>query len=231
MKNIHKLSLTFDPKLLLNDFEELLPSWEMHFNTQYYSGNWSGIPLRAPVTKNHALSAGDEETTEFRDTTYLERSDYFKKVIQTFETPKQSVRLLRLTPGSEIKEHRDFGLGFFDGAVRLHVPILTNDGVNFYLGNENINMAPGECWFANFNMTHSVANRGETDRVHLVMDLEVNDWVWNLFTKEDIIEPGERESETRTQEEKLQMIASLKELGTTTSLELARRMEQNLMQD
>lgn len=231
MKKVHKLSFVFDPKLLLSDFNELLPSWEMHFNTQYYSGNWSGIPLRASDTKNHALSAGDENNTNFEDTPFLEKADYFKKVIQTFKAPKQSVRLLRLTPGSEIKEHRDFGLGFFDGAVRLHVPILTNSKVDFFVDNENIRMSPGECWFANFNEPHSVANRGDTDRIHLVMDIEVNDWLRNLFTEEGIIEANEKEPSAHTQEEQLQIIASLKEMSTETSLELARQMEQKLNQD
>lgn len=228
MKNICKLSLTFNASKLLKEFQELLPSWEMHFNTQYYSGNWSGIPLRAPVATNHALSAGDGNITEFEDTDYLKNSEYFNQVIQTFKSSKQSVRLLRLTPGSEIKEHRDFGLGFFDGAVRLHIPILTNSKVDFFVEKKNIIMATGECWFANFNVPHSVANRGETDRVHLVIDLQVNDWVRNLFVKEGIIKPGEKESQKHTREEQLQIIASLKEMGSEAALKLAREMEQKM---
>ncbi|SMO60215.1 aspartyl/asparaginyl beta-hydroxylase domain-containing protein [Gracilimonas mengyeensis] len=228
MKNIHKLSLHFDSKSLLHDFQNLLPDWEMHFNTQYYSGNWSGIPLRAAVDKNHTLSAGDESNTVFEDTEYLDKAPYLQEVLSHFKTPKQSVRLLRLTPGSEIKEHQDFGLGYFDGAVRLHVPILTNPKVEFCVEGENIPMTVGECWFANFNAPHSVANHGDTDRVHLVVDLEVNEWLQQLFEKEGIIDTEETPEERHNEEEQRQIIASLKEMGTDTSLKLAREMEEKI---
>jgi hypothetical protein len=38
-------------------------------------------------------------------------------------------------------------------------------------------MAPGECWYLRLSDPHRVANRGETDRVHLLIDCRVNDWL------------------------------------------------------
>jgi hypothetical protein len=39
----------------------------------------------------------------------------------------------------------------------------------------------GSCWYLRLSDPHRVANRGETDRVHLVIDAAVNDWVASLF--------------------------------------------------
>ena len=38
---------------------------------------------------------------------------------------------MRLAPGSVIKEHRDHDLCFEDGMVRIHIPVVTNAGVDF----------------------------------------------------------------------------------------------------
>jgi hypothetical protein len=38
-------------------------------------------------------------------------------------------------------------------------------------------MAPGEAWYLRLSDPHSVANRGTTDRVHLVIDCVVDAWL------------------------------------------------------
>jgi hypothetical protein len=38
-------------------------------------------------------------------------------------------------------------------------------------------MAPGEGWYLRLSDPHTVANRGDTDRVHLVIDARMNDWL------------------------------------------------------
>ena len=73
--------------------------------------------------------------------------------------------------------HSDFALGYEDGEVRLHVPITTNPGARFRHNGAELSMRPGECWYVNVNRPHAVANDGEADRVHLVVDCLVNDWL------------------------------------------------------
>jgi hypothetical protein len=87
---------------------------------------------------------------------------------------------MKLTPGSVIKEHRDYDLAMEEGAARLHIPVQTNPGVEFMLNGLPVAMAPGECWYLRLSDPHRVANRGETDRVHLVIDCRVNDWLRTL---------------------------------------------------
>jgi hypothetical protein len=47
-------------------------------------------------------------------------------VIAAFACEVRSVRLMRLTPGSIIKEHTDLDLGVESGSVRIHMPVTTN---------------------------------------------------------------------------------------------------------
>jgi hypothetical protein len=93
------------------------------------------------------------------------------------------VRLMRLARGSIIKEHRDHDLAFEHGTVRIHVPVTTNDGVDFRLNGVRCVMLAGSAWYLRLADPHSVADRGETDRVHLVIDATVNDWVADLLAR------------------------------------------------
>jgi hypothetical protein len=106
---------------------------------------------------------------------------YFQTVLATFACPLQAVRLMRLTPGSVIREHSDHDLSFEQGSVRLHIPIITNDGVVFELNRRRVVLDAGSCWYLRLSDPHSVANHGEADRVHLVIDASVNDWVAAVF--------------------------------------------------
>ena len=38
-------------------------------------------------------------------------------------------------------------------------------------------MQEGEAWYLNFNLPHRVKNGSSSDRLHLVMDCTVNDWL------------------------------------------------------
>jgi aspartyl/asparaginyl beta-hydroxylase (cupin superfamily) len=102
-------------------------------------------------------------------------------VLAAFHCELQAVRFLRLKAGSVIKQHTDLNLGYEDGEVRLHIPVETNPAVEFVLGGKRIDMQPGEVWYHNFNLPHSVANKGDHDRIHLVVDCFLNDWLRELI--------------------------------------------------
>jgi aspartyl/asparaginyl beta-hydroxylase (cupin superfamily) len=96
------------------------------------------------------------------------------------------MRIMRLAPGMVINIHHDVGaevgcLAFKQ--VRLHVPIVTNDRVTFFVGGEKIRMQPGHLYYVNFSKRHYVRNDGNEARTHLVMDLKVNDWLAQYFPR------------------------------------------------
>jgi hypothetical protein len=179
-----KLPFAFDRDLLAADLRRLSSSqWIAHFVTQNYQGDWSVMPLRAQAGARHPVQMiySDPTATAFEDTPMLAECRYLRTVLDTFACPLQAVRLMRLTPGSVIREHTDNDLCFEQGSVRIHIPVITNDGVTFELNRSRVILDAGSCWYLRLSDPHSVANRGDADRVHLVIDASVNEWVETTF--------------------------------------------------
>jgi len=175
-----RLPFSFDPELLLRDLGNLATvGWISHFVKQNYDGDWSVIPLRGKAGATHPVMMiyPDPSATEFEDTPILQSCPYFREVLGTFECPLQAVRLMRLTPGSRIKEHRDHELSVEEGTARIHIPVTTNPDVEFYLNRSRVVMEAGSAWYLRLSDPHSVHNRGDSDRVHMVIDAAVNDWM------------------------------------------------------
>jgi hypothetical protein len=179
-----RLPFRFDPALLARDLANLSSAaWVRHYVRQNYEGDWSVIALRAPAGETHPLRmiSSNPACVNFEDTPLLDACPYFREVIGTFQAPLRTGRLMRLTAGSVIKEHHDVDLSFEDGSVRLHIPVVTNDGVEFLLNGRRVILDAGSCWYLRLSDPHRVANRGTEDRVHLVVDAFVNDWVGRVF--------------------------------------------------
>ena len=174
-----KLPLAFDAQRLAHDLAALASAaWTAHFVPQNYDGDWSVIALRAAkgAAGMHPIRLiySDPTATEFEDTPLMDACPYFREVANAFGAEPRSVRLMRLTPGSVIKEHDDGDLSAEGGTVRIHAPITSNPDVVFELNRRRVDMAPGEAWYLRLSDPHRVANRGTTDRVHLVIDLAMN---------------------------------------------------------
>lgn len=181
-----RLPLDFEPDRLAADMAAIASAgWIAHFVTQNYDGDWSVIPLRGPAGARHPIRMiySDPNCTEFADTPMLVAAPYLREVLAAFACPLLAVRLMRLAPGSLIKEHRDHDLRFEDGTVRIHVPVVTNDGVDFRLNGTRCVMPAGSSWYLRLSDPHSVANRGPSDRVHLVIDATVNGWIEALLAR------------------------------------------------
>lgn len=177
-----KLPLQFDVAKLQADLAGMLAAeFVPHFNTAYYQGDWSAVPLRSVGGRTDRIYPDPTAKHEFADTPLLARCAYVREVLASLRCPQQAVRFLRLKAGSIIKEHRDHELGFEDGEVRLHIPVITNPQVEFVLNQKRVLMNEGECWYTNVNQPHHVANNGSADRIHLVVDCVVNDWLRDLM--------------------------------------------------
>lgn len=185
MQASFRLSPTFDAARLQAELDGIVPTdFVPHFNTRYYQGDWSAVPLRSVGGRAGNIYPDPTAKNAYAPTPLLAQCPYVREVLEFFECPQQAVRFLRLKASSVIKEHTDLDLGFEDGEVRLHIPVRTNPDVIFMLGGQRIVMHEGECWYANFNLPHSVENRGSTDRIHLVIDCVMNDWLRELLLAE-----------------------------------------------
>ena len=176
-----RLPLRFDAEALAADVASLpATAWAAHFNTAIYQGDWSGVPLRGPAG-GHSPLYPDPSAEQFDDAPLLATSPAMRATLDAFECPLTTVRLLRLGPGATVGEHRDHMLRAEDGEARLHIPVVTNPGVEFVVGGHPVEMGAGECWYLDLTLPHRVANRGKAPRVHLVVDCQVDGWLAGLL--------------------------------------------------
>ena len=63
------------------------------------------------------------------------------------------------------------------------MPVETNDAVDFRLNGTPCPMPAGSVWYLRLSDPHSVANRGTTDRVHMVIDAAANGWLRTLLAE------------------------------------------------
>ena len=180
-----RLPFAFDHAPLGAEVEAIRATWIDHLVADNYDGSWTVLPLRQPAGATHPVMTiyADPTATDFVDSPSLGRAPYLREVLAGFRCPLRAVRLMRLAPGSRIKPHRDLDLAAEWGMARVHVPITTNPGVEFMLNGTPVAMAPGETWYLRLADEHSVTNRGDTDRIHLVIDCVVDDWLAGILCK------------------------------------------------
>jgi hypothetical protein len=181
--------------------------WTPHFNTNRYEGNWTSVSLRSQSGLINDITSF--ANTEYKNTNLLDRCHYFKEIIDWFQCEKEAVRLLRLGSGSEIKEHIDNDTSYEDGFFRIHIPIITNSEVFFYVDKKRVPMKMGECWYANFQLPHSVENKSSEPRIHLTLDCIRNDWSDKIFTEMGFDINYSRKNKQHSDEVKQQIIAEL----------------------
>lgn len=78
------------------------------------------------------------------------------------------IMLVRLKEGGWIRPHVDEG-AYARYYARFHLVLDSNPTCRFACGQEKAHMAPGELWWFNHQLTHSVINNGPA-RTHLIMD-------------------------------------------------------------
>ena len=93
------------------------------------------------------------------------------------------VMITRVPPGVSIPKHSDRiaeAEALFPGRVsfavyydRYHIVLQSGPGAEFQCGDESVYMAPGEAWWFNNQLEHSVTNNSAVDRLHLICDIRV----------------------------------------------------------
>lgn len=228
-----KLPFQFEEERLVRDLQAVQEAkWTAHFNTAGYEGDWKVIPLYAPKGDPHNILAMQIAESELAPTPLVQHCSYFQEIIQQFQCTLLSVRLLKLGVGAQIKPHRDHELGYEDGCFRVHIPITTNPDVSFMLDGEQLIMKPGECWYTNVNYVHSVANKGQNDRVHLVLDGKRNEWSDELFfslAPRNSFFPGKSDEPKYSRETILKMIAELEKMDNEASRELIVKLRAQII--
>jgi quercetin dioxygenase-like cupin family protein len=99
----------------------------------------------------------------------LKIEDYLKVAIEEEGFIFRAI-LVNLPKGKSIPPHKDQGESL-SVPRRIHIPIITNPNCFFTVSDVTKNMKEGEIWeIDNAGQLHSVENKGEEDRIHLIVD-------------------------------------------------------------
>lgn len=80
------------------------------------------------------------------------------------------ILITKIPAGGQVKPHDDRGgwhAEFYN--TKVYVPLASNDGCINYCEDEHVTMRPGDAWQFDNLKTHSVVNRGETDRITAII--------------------------------------------------------------
>lgn len=186
-----RLPRDYDVELLQRDLHTLQEVRRAPQPGPYHKGEWTGIALYSMGGRQSTFPSA-AGTDHYQATEELQLAPYFKQVLDDLECPKEVVRILFLPPEGHIKDHFDFQTSFQFGLLRLHLPIVTHPDVVFLIDGQRMSWNPGELWYGDFSKVHSVKNNSQVVRVHLVIDVQINEFVLSLFP-EDFI--GRRRAE------------------------------------
>ena len=132
----------------------------------------------------------------------LDYTPYFKKIFDSFETEITSFRLLRRKAHTSYGLHHDKDMGV--DVKRFQIPIIQNDNCPLYISHYDeieeewtadntytqedfgrrfkgrydwYNLEIGRMYHFDVTKIHTLFNDGDTDRVTLLIDAKVNDWL------------------------------------------------------
>ena len=168
-----KLPIRFSAETLAEEIRALPPSaWVPH--PQGFEGN-DAVPLVSVGGGLNDGFAGPMAATE-----HLRRLPYVMSLMEELGGVWGRSRLMGLAPGAVVPGHVDIHY-YWQTHVRIHVPVITNPGVRFTCGGDEVHMQPGETWIFDSFRLHEVRNEGTEKRIHLVLDTVGGDKLWNLI--------------------------------------------------
>ena len=177
-----------------------------HYSNYNKKKSWNAISLRgytsdpAFITKPEEMNKKWKEENKdkdfhLQDTALRARLPTVEKLLDLLPGTKHRVRLMGLSPnGGELERHTDQvdpDCGVKNGKLmRFHFPLVTNPKVEFtswgVLGvPKTINMSIGECWYLDVRKPHRAINAGDTNRIHLVIDVESNQDLRELINNDN----------------------------------------------
>jgi len=192
----------FDVSPLTEAVSKLDTGFTNHYSNYNKNKSWSALSLRG-YTKDPGFITKPVEMSKkwqlehikedfvMQDTELRTALPQAESLLSMFPGQLHRVRLMGLSPkGGELERHTDQvdpDSGVQNGKVmRFHFPLITNDDVVFTMWGvdgkpKTVHMKVGECWYLDTRKPHQAINNGDTDRVHLVVDVEANEEVRRLI--------------------------------------------------
>ena len=139
----------------------------IHASGEYATDQWKQV----------ILISGGKPTSE------LSNFPDLQKIQDWCKTDIDKMVFYALAPGAKLHPHRDLSGTYEFGKLYFHLPIITDPKCKFYVSKKPVVMKAGSIWALNTSYLHAVDNQSDINRVHLVVQVHVNDWVRSLLPK------------------------------------------------
>lgn len=177
-----QLNCQFDKQALEHEVLKLPEdAWRPH--PQGFKGNSAVALIARDGQSDNDLTHGPMLATK-----WLDNLPYIRDVLASFKAPLGRTRLMRIQGHGQVPKHTDLDYYWFQ-RMRIHIPIMTNEDVQFECGDATVNMATGEAWVFDTTQLHRVTNPRGGDRIHLVIDTVGSHFLFDLM--------ADRESESQ----------------------------------
>jgi hypothetical protein len=167
---------------------------------------WTAHPTGFVGNEAVRLVTPDGEPTDdlqgrMAPTPQLRACPYIQEIMAEIGGVWGRSRLMGLAAGCEVPSHIDINY-YWRTHLRIHIPVITNPGVEFTCDDETVHMAAGECWIFDSFRWHDVQNKGDAQRIHLVLDTVGGGLLPQLMKAAEqgreegrLVRPGERRAE------------------------------------
>jgi hypothetical protein len=147
--------------------------------TEYQSGGWKTLSLynQSGQTQDTVIADGG-----CRETDLLAKMPATRSYLRGLGFDFMSVRIAKLEPRAFLWEHRDYTELEPRPRARLHVPLITNAQSRLIIGGSAIHMNCGSLWFLNPTERHGACNLGHSDRIHLILDVYIDESLKRLLS-------------------------------------------------
>ena len=163
LKNYYdQISININESTINPDFEE-------------YADKWREIALikNWEITKKGSLM-----------------QDSLFKLRSQFNTGIRYMSFYSAKPGLNLHKHRDLTGNLIQGFIRLHIPIYTHPDCFYlcgtFLNPMKIHAKAGNVYALDTGYLHGVVNKSSINRIHLLIELEVNNWMKGYLPKKTI---------------------------------------------
>lgn len=117
-------------------------------------------------------------------------NELLAKIRQQFNTGIRYMSFYSAKPGLVLHRHRDLTGNLIQGFIRLHIPIYTHKECYYLCGSpfniRKINAKVGNVYALDTGYLHGVVNNSSINRIHLLVELEVNDWMKYYLPKKQL---------------------------------------------
>lgn len=173
LKYFRRLAAGLEPHAAIAEIERRSELWSLIQLRQQYEGSahrdTETIVLRGPTSIENLFDNMDSVDFAYFSELYF-TTRLLKEALEPLRWRELGrIMIVKLKAGGAITPHTDEG-AYARYFARFHLALESSPACIFTAGGESVHMAPGELWWFNHQVEHSVVNNG-ADRTHIIVDL------------------------------------------------------------